>query len=424
MEHEHSHATRLPEVLPMRERAARIESNLKERLQVVLPKAMRTAQLDMWILVCQEDNLDPVFSTMIPMDTWCPILQILVFHDRGADGVEGINISGTDTHGLYLWPYRGQKPDEQWRLLHGLVEERSPRRIGINIGSVQWAAGGLTWNLYNQLLQALPAGFEDRLVSAEEAATVWLAKLTEADIQTMEHVVGVAKRIIAACYSREAIEPGVTTTDDLEWRYWQICADNGLEVSFKPYFGIRRSPEDAAEHDPLDKVIRPGDLIHCDVGIRYMRLNSDHQQWAYVRRDGEVDAPQGLRQVLAEANRLQDIFMDEFRHGMTGNELLRAILTRARAQNVPNPRVYSHSLGYMLHEPGPLIGLPWEQECCPGRGDVRLDYSNAFTMELSVTAPVPEWHDAPLRLSIEEDVVYTQDGCRLLCDRQTALHLV
>jgi hypothetical protein len=73
----------------------------------------------------------------------------------------------------------------------------------------------------------------------------------------------------------------------------------------------------------------------------------------------------------------------------------------------------------MLHEPGPLIGLPWEQERCPGRGDVPLDYGNAFTMELSVAAPVPEWDGADLRLSVEEDVVFTRSGCAVVGPRQT-----
>lgn len=420
----HGAATSQYPVLSMRERARVIYANLEERLRSVLPGAMRRAGIDMWLILCQEDNPDPVYSTMIPMDTWCPILQMLVFHDRGDDGVEGINLSGTDTRDLYTWPYRGQKPEEQWRLLRELVIERSPKRIGVNTGSVQWAAGGLTVNLHRQLVEALPDGFADRLVCAEETATKWLADLTSADIASMEHVVGVAKDLIARCYSREAIEPGVTTADDLEWAYWQACADLGLDVAFRPFFSVRRSPADAARFGDADRTIRHGDFIHCDVGIRYLRLNSDHQQWAYVLREGENGAPGGARQILSEANRLQDIFMAEFRQGLTGNEILANVLARARAEGVPSPRVYSHSLGYCLHEPGPLIGLPWEQERCPGRGDVRLEYGNAFTMELSVTAPMPEWDGADLRLSIEEDVVFTRSGCRVLGGRQKDFVLV
>jgi hypothetical protein len=195
-------------------------------------------------------------------------------------------------------------------------------------------------------------------------------------------------------------------------------------MSFKPFFNIVRSDAMRERYGEADQIIRHGDLIHCDVGVKYLRLNSDHQQWAYVLREGEREAPAGLRKLMSEAGRLQDIFMAEFKHGLTGNEMLANILQRARAEGVPNPKVYSHSLGLFLHEPGPLIGLPWEQESCPGRGDVQLDYNNAFTMELSVAGPAPEWDGQEVRLSCEEDVVFTRDCCRVIDTRQTEFYLL
>ncbi len=160
------------------------------------------------------------------------------------------------------------------------------------------------------------------------------------------------------------------------------------------------------------------------MGIRYLGLNSDHQQLAYVRRPGETEVLDGLRQLVRQVNRLQDVFMSQFERGLTGNQLLGRILNRAKDENIPGARVYSHSLGHFLHEPGPLIGLPWEQERCPGRGDVQLDHNMAFTMELSVTGPLPEWNGEDVTLSMEEDVVFTEEGCRLVGDRQTEVHLV
>jgi hypothetical protein len=119
--------TPFPRVLPMRERAATIHRILQKRFETILPMAMREAGIDMWLILCQEDNLDPVFTTMIPMDTWCPILQILVFHDRGnEEGVERINISGTNMRGLFDWPLRSQLEEEQWPLLVQTIEERDP----------------------------------------------------------------------------------------------------------------------------------------------------------------------------------------------------------------------------------------------------------------------------------------------------------
>jgi len=409
-------------VLPMRERAQVIQDVLGKRLDTVLPVAMREAGFDMWLILCQEDDLDPVFASMMPLDTWCPILQMLVLYDRGAEaGVERISIAMTNTHGLFEQPWRGHHHEEQWPLLRQIVEERDPRRIGINIASVQWAAGGLTHSLYEQLVAALPDTYVARLASAEPMATRWLATLTDEEVELYGDVVAVARQIKAECYSRAVIVPGETTADDLVWHYWQRCADLGLDVSFKPFFNRVRSDAMAEQFGADDRVIRPGDLIHSDCGIRYLRLDTDHQQLAYVLRPGETDAPEGLRRLLGEANRLQDIFMAEFREGLTGNELLASILARARDEGVPEPKVYSHSLGLLLHEPGPLIGLPWEQERCPGRGDVALRPNYSFTMELSVADAVPEWDGQTLRLAVEEDVVFTRDGCRVIGDRQTAV---
>ena len=412
-------------ILPMRERAQVIRDVLAARLDTVLPVAMREGGCDMWLILCQEDDVDPVFASMMPLDTWCPILQMLVLFDRGeAEGIERLSIAMTHTHGLFEQPWKGRHHEEQWPLLRQIVEERDPQRIGINTGSVQWAAGGLTHNLHRQLVDALPPKYVDRLVSAEPMATRWLATLTDREVELYEQVVAVARWLVAECYSREAITPGETTTEDLEWHYWQLCADHGLEVSFRPFFGRSRPAAMQAEFGKDDRAIRPGDLLHCDCGIRYLRLNSDHQQRAYVLRPGETAAPEGLVRLMAEANHLQDIFMGEFREGATGNELLAAILGRARDEGVPGPKVYSHSLGLLLHEPGPLIGLPWEQERCPGRGDVVLRPNYSFTMELSVTDAVPEWDGEEVRLAIEEDVVFTRDGCRVIGGRQTAFHLV
>ena len=414
-----------PQVLPLRQRSEVVNHILQRRLDSILPVAMRESGIDMWIVLCQEDNPDPVLSTLIPMDTWCPILQILVFYDGGAGrGVERINISGTDTHDLYDRPYRGQIEREQWPLLRQIVEARDPKCIGINIGSIQWAAGGLTHNLYLQLVQHLPSKYVERLSSAERLITRWLATLTDEELVLYDHVVDLAQAIIAECYSRRAIVPGVTTTRDLEWYYWQRCADLGLEVSFKPYFSVIRNNEAQAAWGPEDRVIRPGDLVHCDVGLRYLRLNTDHQQTAYVLREGESAAPDGLQQLMSECTKLQDIFMAEFKQGLTGNELLANILARARNEGIPNPKVYSHSLGLFLHEPGPLIGLPWEQERCAGRGDVPLEYNYAFTMELSVGGPVPEWGGQQVRLGQEEDVCFTREGCWPIHSRQTEFFIV
>lgn len=128
--------------------------------------------------------------------------------------------------------------------------------------------------------------------------------------------------------------------------------------------------------------------------------------------------------VMAECNRLQEISCGEFKAGLSGNELLANMLRKAKEQGIANPRIYSHSLGYFLHEAGPLIGLPWEQVNNPGRGDVKLVFNGCITAEMSVTMAVPEWGGKDLRLWLEQDVAFTQDGVAFVDGRQRRYHLI
>ncbi len=409
-----------PQILPLREQSAQITEMVRGRLDEIIPRAMDAAGLDMWLILCQEDNPDPLFLTMIPFDNWHPILSVLVFAREG-DTIRRYNLSGVDTKDLYERPYTGQLEDKQWPLLLDIIAQHDPASIGINIGRVAWSAGGLTHYLYTQLVDKLPPIYRERLVSAETAAVRWASTMTDREAIHFKRVTELGQYMIAECFSSRAITPGVTSIDDLVWHYWQHSRDLGLDVAFRPYFRIHRDERDTRY--PTD-IVAPGDVIHCDVGIKYMRFNSDHQHLAYVPKPGETGASAGLRSRLADNNRLQDIYMAGFRHGLTGNQMLSAMLAEAQAQGVPDPKIYSHNLGLFLHQPGPLIGLPWDQDAKLPRGDVALEYNSAFVMELSTNGPVPEWGGQMLRLGTEEPVIFTRDGCRTLCGRQTEFYVI
>jgi len=385
---------------------------------------MRETGFDMWILAANEDQPDAVLQTMIPYNTWNRRTQIVVFFDRGPEkGVERLNVSLMNMRGFHKNSWDPGK-EGQWECLARIVGERDPQRIGINESEVIWAADGLSASLKRKLIAALGPRYEGRIQSAEKPATLWLETLLDEEIALMERAVEISHGFIAETYSSAVITPGVTTVDDLVYHYWQRALDLGLEKAFNPSFSIRRGPRELEKYGREDRTIRRGDLIHCDLGIIYLRYYTDHQEWAYVLRKGESNVPESFQRALAEGNRLQNVFAGEFKAGLSGNELLRNILTRAKQEGIPGPRVYSHSLGYYLHEPGPLIGLPDEQRNTGGRGEVRLVPNSAFTAEMSVDFPIPEWDGRPLRLGIEQDIVFTPKGVVFLDGRQTKFHLI
>jgi hypothetical protein len=420
------------QVLSMRQRCEVINRIVRKRLDTILPMAMRETGFDMWLILCWEDNLDPVFKTMMPADTWFPILQMLIFFDRGDGGVERINLSRTKrTEDLYEVPYtvqtyNVQKPDQQWVWLRELIEARDPKRVAINQSEVIWAADGLSATLKENLVAVLPKKYVERLASGEDLCRRWLETLSEDELDIYPHVMSVAHSILREMYSRKNVIPGVTTTEDLTWAFWQRCADSNLinESTFTPRFEIVRSDEMKAKYDPDDTIIRHGDLVYCDAGISYLRLITDTKQWAYVLREGETDVPDSFKKIMADGNRLEDIYIGEFVQSRTGNEILQAALAKARQEGLNNPRIYSHSCGLLLHEPGPLIGHPFEQKFCKGRGEVELNYNSTFVAELSIDGVVPEWGGQIIRFPLESQIMFTQKGVEFIDGRQTAFYLI
>jgi Metallopeptidase family M24 len=411
-------------VFGVREQSSIVNAILRERLETLLPALMRETGFDMWIIVCNEDNHDPVFRTLTPWDVWAPILQMLVFFDRGeAEGVERLNISITDLGDLATPAWSLETAENQWATLRHLVEERAPRRIGINFSHAIWAADGLSASLRDTLLSTLGDEHSAAVDSAEALCTRWLETRIPRELVLYEQGCAIAHDLIATRFSREVITPGITTTDDLRWSYWQAATDLGLSVSFPPFYRLHRSPAGRRAYGDTS-IVQPGDLIHCDVGIEYLRILTDHQELAYVLRPGETRAPDGLSAGLHDANKLQDIFVDCWQEGATGNEILTRALAEARAAGIPKAKIYSHSLSHYLHEPGPLMGLPWEQQNTGARGEVRMRYDTCYTVELSCTRPVAEWDGEEVGFALEQDASFTRNGVNFIDGRQTALHLI
>jgi hypothetical protein len=232
----------------------------------------------------------------------------------------------------------------------------------------------------------------------------------------------IAHDIIGTAFSEAVIVPGRTRTDDVVWWMRQRVHDLGLGTWFQPSVEVQRRGVDMA--DSVAPVIRRGDVLHCDFGITVLGLNTDTQHMGYVLREGETDVPAGLRNALANGNRLQDILFEEIEVGRTGNEILASVLERMRAEGLDGT-MYSHPVGDYGHSAGPLIGLWDYQMGVPGRGDPPVIPSMWFSTELQVTTRVPEWDDQPVRMALEEDAAVTADGStRWFVGRQTGFHLV
>jgi Xaa-Pro aminopeptidase len=408
------------QVLPLREQASVVNQLLAERLDSVLPAAMEQTGIDMWVLVSREYNEDPVLRTMLPAE-WLNARRrtILVFHRDAASGkVEKLAVAryGVGTSIKAAWDMN--KFPDQWAALADLIRQRDPRRIALNTSAHFGHADGIDHTDYNELLAALPPALRGRVVSAEPLAVRWLETRTEREMQIYPQLVHATHKIIGEGFSERVITPGITTTEDVVWWFRQKIRDLGYDTWFHPSVEIQRAGKGLANAE----VIVPGDLLHVDIGITYLRLNTDIQQHAYVLKPGETAAPAELTKAFASANRLQDILTGNFKQGRSGNQVLAASLQQAKAEGI-NATIYTHPIGYHGHAAGPAIGMWDMQGGVPGSGDDVLRHKTAYSIELNAATAIPGYKE-PVRIMLEEDAYFDESGVRYINGRQKSIFLL
>ena len=434
----------------LREQAALQQRWLARRLDSVLPALMKKHGVEMWVVPMREYNEDPVFSSLVSPTTFAARRRtIYVFYDRCAASTtpgalcdaprERIALGGSSQGGVYN-AVRSTKPasgpaggrverqaelwgDEQWQALREVIEKRDPKTIAIDVSSTFAFSDGLSAGELEGMSAALGTKWTGRFTRVEALPLELIASRLPEEEATYRRMQQIAWAIIDTAFSNRVITPGVTRTQDVVWWMRQRVNDLGLGTWFHPSVEVQRRGATEAQLGE-DPVIQKGDVLHCDFGITALRLNTDTQHMGYVLRDGERDAPAGLKAALRASNRLQDIVVAELRPGRTGNEILASARERMRAEGIEGT-VYSHPIGMHGHGAGPLIGLWDYQEGVPGRGDAKVIPGMWFSIELQATSPVPEWGGQPVRSAQEEDLILGADGGgRWALRRQTEFHLV
>ncbi len=415
------------QILPERQRAEVVDNILKDRFNNLLPKLMDDTDFDMWILISREYNEDPVLKTMLPA-TWLNARRrtILVFYrNKEQNTIEKLAVARYNFGENIVSAWDKDKEPNQWKRLMQIIEERNPKSIGLNYSEHFNICDGIVKTDYEAFIDHLPKPYKKRVKSAEQLAIGWIETRTETEMIIYNQLVDITHNIIAEAFSEKVITPGITTTTDVEWWMRDKVTALGLETWFHPTVDVQRTAEELGNHlyafsnRPENMVILPGDLLHCDFGITYLRLNTDCQELAYVLKPGETEPPQFLADALKEGNRVQDIFISNFETGKTGNTILKESLEEGKAEGL-RPAIYTHPLGTYGHSSGTTLGMWDSQGGVPFNGDYPLHKNTVYAIELNTTVTIPEWK-RDIRIMLEEAGFWGGDGFRYVNGRQTKL---
>jgi hypothetical protein len=292
----------------------------------------------------------------------------------------------------------------------------------------------------------IPKALRSRLQDSELLKVGFLQEQAPEAISVFEHVTRVANEIYAEAFSNIAITPDVTTSDDLNWWIRDRYKSLGLETYDHPTITVQRAhsarkiygdPDDAFQiagppRNGANVILRRGDLVFADTGIKYFGLNTDAQQCVYLLNEGETEMPKGLQQAFADGRRLQDLVMEEIRPSLSGAKVFDAAMARAKDEGL-RADVYSHPLplylnryelngGFLYLErygAGPEITRGDEPEL-----DLLIGRNTVYALELDVLYSVPEWDGQDVRMLMETNIAVTDTDARFIGGRQSSCYLV
>jgi len=421
-----------------------------DKFDIILPQVMREREIDMWIHVVREGDLDPLGYNFGSNE------GVFIFTDRGGDRIERtvfgnssdlveecgaydivvkpefeIPLTAFPEHRMFLlefymmggseWP-GGPKTELDFRFkgVGEFVAERDPKRIAVNyleeLGSAvlyeipRLRPDGISHTDYNLLVKVLGDKYAKRMVSSEYLAVDYLARPVPSEIELY-------KRIRAEINEKNekalsSVVPGVTKVNDL-----------GEERSIVDKNGHRRGG---------NHVIQRGDLIilndgHQSGGFlmperwKYGNFHECVDSYAYVLQEGTTEPPAHIRRVWDDALKVRKIIEDNVKVGRTAGETFEILkeeikeagfiysdIQRFDRDQFPDKTFVAidlHAAGSGIYAPriGPL-GPNWQR-------DIRLPLYHHFYFEFFIDVPMPEWGEGEsLNLRFHDGAIATERG--------------
>jgi len=436
---------------------------LREKFDLIVPQVMHENNVDMWIHIVRQGDLDPLGSNFGSDE------GIFIFSDRAKDRIEraffGYNsklversraydivirpemkipLEAFPTHRMLLddfyreggreWP-GGEKTELDFRFkgLDEFVAERDPQKIAVNyleeLGSAvlyefpRLRPDGISFTDYNLLVKKLGDKYAKRIVSSEYVVLDYLVRpvLSEFELYT---------RIRSEIHEKNekafnAIVVGKTKASEI-----------GEEVSAVDNKGQRRGRE---------YIIQGGELLILNDGHqsgaflrpewKYGNYHECVDTYAYVLEKGEREPPAHIQRAWSEALKVRKTVEENVKVGQTAGqayEILKEKLQDAGMIHLDiqkfddnlNPGTTKvsldmHAAGAGIYAPriGPL-GPNWQRE-------MKLPLYHHFYLEFFLNVPMPEWGERKtFTMRFHDGAMVTERGVEYFFPYPTRLRLI
>ena len=396
----------------------------KKRINQLLPKALKAANVNAWLVICRENNNDPI-ADHIGGENAGGTAVFLFYND--SDGFhskvfspsgEATALDELDIHDTVISVERGMSSVS---MAVDFIKEKKFEKIAINSSLSNATADGLTYT-QRVNLEDLLGNKKNNLISSTDLVYEWLSIKLPEEVEILKKAAQLTADWQIEAYKQ--VIPGKSTDADIALFLKQKMATYGVKDGWAPDQNpnVNSGPDRGHSH-ATDKVIMPGDVIQIDFGIKlYDRWVSDIQRFAYVLKDGETKAPEEIQFYWESSKAGNRIALATMKPGVKGIDVdsaQRKLMSNAKSEYVPWST--GHPVGYVAHDVGPNLGGSQASHVRPA-SEKQLKEGMTFAFD-----GFHSWKRADgtfKTISVEEMAVVTKYGAQYLITPQEELILI
>jgi Xaa-Pro aminopeptidase len=397
----------------------------KKRINYLLPNALREAKVDAWLVICRENNNDPL-ADHVGGENAGGTAAFLFYNDKSnnfhsivfSPSGESTALDELDIHEKVIPVQRGKSAIEQ---AVSFIKAQNFNKIAINSSKSNSTADGLTYTQRTELENFLGED-KEKLVSSTDVVYNWLSIKLPEEVEILTKAAELTAQFQIEAYQQ--VIPSVSTDADIARFLKQKMAEYGVKDGWAPAQNpnVNSGPDRGHSH-ATDKVIMPGDVIQIDFGIKlYDRWVSDIQRFAYVLKDGETKAPKDIQYYWESGKAGSRAALEAMKPGVKGvdvDKAQRVLMKAAKSEYV----MWStgHPVGYVAHDVGPNLG---------GSQSSHVRPASQKELKEGMTFAFDGFHAWKLEdgtektISVEEMAIVTKDGACYLTEPQEELILI
>lgn len=373
---------------------------------------MKEQHIDLWLVYARERR-DPAMELLFNCALKSEVLFMIWQDGRVVALAEEQDVPALEKTGLYTRVLPAGKTGFMQLFLQE-YKAGAPNKMALNTSQEDARCDGLGLGLYRRLQQALG----DELPRVETSSYPMLEALravkTESEVAIMQECSNITCDVYDEIFAKVHVGMSETDVGNLMMAATLARGADGTGIGDPtelPLICITRCGLAHRKPSP-GNIIQPGDVMVIDFSVRYNGYTSDVARTMYFLKKDEQHAPPEVKHVIESAIKAVGEVLAMIRPGVHGYDVDEVGRGSIVASGYP-PFGHNtgHQVGLECHDGGTLLGPATRQAAT-----ALLRQNEVYAIEPTVLQD----RDKPSAI-VEDDVLLTENGYRLLSRRQTAV---